>query len=124
MAAKLENLPYRKHLPSRWWIVVSSLGMTYRHALWLIEHAPGHFNPRSLRPTDGDAYEKAKQMWLKNIEEQGDNPRVLWHAAEFFTFADEALAADILQRGAVLEPENPDWDARPSRLESREESAQ
>ncbi|MCL4692085.1 MAG: hypothetical protein KJ060_06180 [Candidatus Hydrogenedentes bacterium] len=97
-----------------------------RHALWLIEHAPGHtmLMLRPLLPLDGEAYEKARQLWLENIEEHGDDPRVLRNAVEYFSGADEAIAADILRKGAALEPDNPEWRDMLRKLESREESAQ
>ncbi|GMV94147.1 MAG: hypothetical protein AMXMBFR82_39250 [Candidatus Hydrogenedentota bacterium] len=93
-----------------------------RHALWLIEHAPGHtmLMLRPLLPLDGEAYEKARQLWLKNIEEHGDDPRVLRNAVEYFSGADEAMAVDILRRGAALEPDNPEWRDMLNKLQAPE----
>ena len=89
----------------------------YRHALWLIQHSAQTSAFIHIRERDGDAYEQAKRLWLKNVEGYGDDARVLSNAADFFEVNDRAQALEILQKGNALEPDNPEWNQRITVLE-------
>jgi tetratricopeptide (TPR) repeat protein len=66
--------------------------------------------PMKLFPDgDGAIFEQAKSLWLKQIQEQPDNTRVLENASGFFQFVDDVVAGKLLRRCKELEPGNPRW---------------
>jgi len=66
--------------------------------------------PMKLFPgEDGDAFEQAKTLWLKQVEKHPENTRVLDNAAAFFRCVDDVIAGKLLRRCKELEPENPKW---------------
>ncbi len=84
------------------------------HVLWFIENEPGSevlAGPAaSIFPmVDPDGYLKAKEAWLRRIEDEPRNAVFLKHAAGFFTLTEEELSVDLLKRAEVLEPSNPHW---------------
>jgi hypothetical protein len=86
-----------------------------RHALWLIQHAPQLASgPHvGLYPgEDGQAYERARRLWLGHVEARGRDPALLAGAADFFARPDPALSAGLLRRARALEPGNPEWARR------------
>ncbi len=66
--------------------------------------------PMKLCPKeDGEVFEQAKALWLKQIEEHPDNTRVLHNASFFFRFVDDVMTGKLLRRCKELEPEDPRW---------------
>jgi len=85
-----------------------------RHVLWIIEHCPDAvvagqheacLNPR----LDGDAYHKAKELWLRQVESHKNDTAVLGNAAQFFLIHEKDVAEDLLKTVQALEPANPEW---------------
>jgi hypothetical protein len=88
-----------------------------QHIYWLIQNRPdselaaGGFadmDPRS----DGSAYRKAKDLWLRQTEAHPKDAHLLANAASFFTLPDKDLAEKLLKQAQRLEPNNPDYDAQ------------
>ena len=84
-----------------------------RHALILrvIEDMPEFPHslgvPMKLSPKeDQHAFERAKALWLKQVERHPDNLRVLENASVFFGFVDESMAGMLLRRCKELDPGN------------------
>ena len=84
------------------------------HVLWFIHNAPESEvldgPAASIFPmVDPDGYLRAKEAWLRRIEDEPRNAVFLKHAAGFFTLTEEELSVDLLKRAEVLEPSNPHW---------------
>jgi len=84
------------------------------HILWFIENRPemrlNNSPIISLDPiSNGDAYYKAKQLWLKNIKEDGQNANILANAASFMLIHDKDISEDLYFKLQGLEPNNPEW---------------
>ncbi len=83
-------------------------------ALWFIRNEPGlEFTGSSfaeiIRPYAEDAWLTARQLWLAHLEAHPDDPAILRNAAGFFTMDEREMSAELLERGARLEPTNPHW---------------
>jgi tetratricopeptide (TPR) repeat protein len=85
-----------------------------KHVLWVIEHCPDAMvagqpeaclNPR----LDGDAYHKAKELWLKQVESHKNDTAVLGNAAQFVFIHEKDMAEDLLKTAQAFEPANPEW---------------
>ena len=82
--------------------------------LWIIEN-----HPTSEALGDGaaiidhhdhkGAYEKAKTLWLKNVETHFENPQVFGSAAAFFKYSDRSKTEKYLQKAQNLDPKNYKW---------------
>lgn len=84
------------------------------HVLWLIEHAPtleitGSPYAGLDSISDPDGYVAAKTAWLKQIEAELDDVRVLGNASRFFTLTDRELAVETLEKAHALDLKNPEW---------------
>jgi hypothetical protein len=88
----------------------------HRHIFWVIEHSPERVTLAvdiDLDPaTDGEAYAKAKQLWLKQVEVNEANVTILGNAARFFFHSDRGLSEAILKKAQAIEPGNPKWSQR------------
>lgn len=101
----------------------SDLGEKHqRHVLWLIEHCPdsalagsheARIDPVSGGSTDG--YQRAKQLWLQQVEKFPTNVKVLINAAEYMSFWDVKIGRELLEKALLLDPR----DAEASTLLAR-----
>lgn len=87
------------------------------HILWAIEHvaetvAEGDLLLDLDPSADGQVYEQAKRLWLKQVEADESNPTILGGAARFFTNHDKELSETLLKKAQSLEPNNPVWSER------------
>jgi hypothetical protein len=87
-----------------------------RIILWTIEHHPGidlHAARDSrlllLNPDEQESYQRARQLWLKQLRRYPDDPRVLENAAICLQLSDRESAANWLKPAMVLEPESRPW---------------
>ena len=93
------------------------------HILWsILNHPDGeiarlHYSNLDPR-TNGKAYKKAKKLWLKQVDTDEANIAILSNAAQFFLLHDTDIAESLLKKGKDLEPNNPHWPERLSRLYS------
>jgi len=90
-----------------------------RHILWIIQNQPGAeiaslpeatLDPAGHALADREGYDRAKALWLKQVEARKGEPRVLFNAADFFKLHDKLLAEDMLKKGQTLHPQDPGWD--------------
>ncbi len=85
-----------------------------KHILWLIEHAStldisGSPYAGVDHIADPEGYAQAKAAWLKQIEANPDDVRVLDNAAKFFTLSDRDRAIESLEKAHTLDQKNPEW---------------
>jgi tetratricopeptide (TPR) repeat protein len=73
------------------------------------------------RHRDGRDFEIAKAAWLRQIEANPNDPRVMGNAANFFLHEDPTKAGELLRRARDLDPGNPEWSQRIGHLYSLEE---
>jgi len=90
-----------------------------RHALWVIEHAPGsevagtpYAEPDRLDP----AHERARALWLGHAAKDDAEAAVLANAAVFFGGREMGRAEELLARAVMTEPQNPVWRLQLARL--------
>ena len=93
------------------------------HTLWLIENAPEaeilttaharltQFDWAPFASTEArDAlYAPMEAAWIRQIEAHPDSPAVIRNAARFSWLSDPERPFALLERGAALEPANPEW---------------
>jgi hypothetical protein len=84
------------------------------HIYWLIQHAPesqtvGLPYASIDRILDRPSYDKAKQLWLEQIDTNSARAKIHANAAKFFMFHDLSLCEDLLKKARDLEPSNPEW---------------
>jgi tetratricopeptide (TPR) repeat protein len=96
-----------------------------RHALILrvIESMPDAPHsvavPMKINPQEaGDVFEQAKALWLKQVEKNPDNVRVLENASVYFMAVDDVMTGKLLRRCKELEPGNPRWSRELGQLYS------
>jgi tetratricopeptide (TPR) repeat protein len=85
------------------------------HILWLIEHHPEA--PVLASPLygdlnsvlDGSAYEKAKDLWMKQVANHPKDAVFAGKAARFCLMEDSETAEKLLKQAKVLDPKNPKW---------------
>jgi hypothetical protein len=94
-----------------------------RHIVWLIENAPesevlglpyGQLN-NVLEP---EAYDRARQAWLRMIEKSPENLSVLRNASSFFLLQDRKLSEKLLLKGQTLDAKDSRWPASLGQLYS------
>jgi hypothetical protein len=83
---------------------------------WVIENIPDspqvdHLIGVLLNQHD-EGFDKARKLWLKQLELHPGNTAVLSNAANFFLLSDKALAEKLLKAGAAAEPNEPRWHSR------------
>jgi hypothetical protein len=82
------------------------------HIFWLIENHPESDlagTPQAeIMPIErvgsADGYQRAKQMWLEQVEKHRSDTNVLRNASSFFTISDPKLSRDLLDRAALADP--------------------
>ena len=92
-----------------------------KHVLWVIENRPE--SPVAGSPyaqldpiLDGEAYARAKALWLKQAGRHEKDPAVLGNAADFFLIWEKDTAQDLLEQAKALDPKNPDRSSALARL--------
>jgi len=85
--------------------------MKLNHVLWVINNRPDidqfamplcQLDP-DLEP---DSFAPAKEAWLRKLDQQPDNPKLLVNASSFFEFSDEQFSFSLLERAQSIEPDN------------------
>ncbi len=83
------------------------------HVLWVIQHRPGSEVAGSpdcyLAPTEGEAYEEAKALWLRHADAPNVSATILGNAARFFILNESDQSERLYQRAKQLEPQNSAW---------------
>jgi hypothetical protein len=87
------------------------------HVFWLIQHAPESYTAGSPyaelhERDDAEAYAKAKQLWLDQVQAHPETTNVLGNAANFFILSDRQLSEELFKKARDLEPSNPHWPER------------
>jgi tetratricopeptide (TPR) repeat protein len=90
-------------------------GKREQHVFWLIEHHPesdlAGEPEASIDPMgefgSTEAYQRGKQLWLQEVENHPENPRVLCNAAQFLTLSDGKTAREFLEKAWALDPNDP-----------------
>lgn len=87
-----------------------------RHVVWLIENAPesevlGLPYSQLDKILEPEGYDRAKQAWLKAIQQSPENLIVLRNASQFFLLHDRKLSEELLLKGQSLDAKNPTWAA-------------
>ncbi|HLN32364.1 MAG TPA: hypothetical protein VK395_31840 [Gemmataceae bacterium] len=96
----------------------------YQHVLWIVEHAPETAviagAEIDLHPSiDGEVYDRARQLWLVQVEVNPTNATILGNAAQFFWGHDGTLSEELYRKAQAVEPQNPQWCTELGRLYSR-----
>ena len=113
-----------KLLPYCWGVrrATDSAGEEHRkHVFWFIENHPGSRVAGTVEMgisqiLQGQAYESAKQLWLKQVDAFGDNANVLGNASTFFLLHDREIAEKLLKKAQEIEPDNSEWAGQLARL--------
>lgn len=85
------------------------------HVLWIIDNKPesdvaGHPDAAVDRILEAAAYQRARDLWIKQVDGAGKaNPKVLANAANFFLLHDRARAEALLKRAIELDPKSAGW---------------
>ena len=113
-----EDLPARLKLLGYYLTRDPASRQRHAHVHWLIERHPdiaiGGFGLIFERVSKED-YEEGKRRWLVAVERHAADPKVLRNAADYLRMSDEALAAELLLRGASIDPD-PSWHESLGRL--------
>lgn len=85
-----------------------------KHILWIIENHPeseiaGEPECQVIKTLNRKDYQEAKELWLKQIERQKNNPAVFGNAVSFFLIEDRRLAERLLKQVEIVEPNNLRW---------------
>jgi tetratricopeptide (TPR) repeat protein len=70
------------------------------------------------RRIDGDAYDRGKQLWLKQVDAHGDDVELLDRAANYLLLDDRDQAEQLWKKAERLDPANPHWPERLAHLYS------
>jgi hypothetical protein len=94
-----------------------------RHALWVIEHAPeseiaGSHEVDLDTWLEPDRYEQGRALWIRHLDADGDNPEIVYNAANFFLLYDRERSMSLYKHGAELEPKDVRWRQRIAHLYS------
>jgi len=94
------------------------------HVLWLIEKSP-EAEVLSLpcgsidRIMNARDFAKAKKLYLKHLELQPKNPKILKNASKFFGMSDPAKSEELLKLAATIAPQDPAWPLELGHVYSR-----
>jgi len=85
-----------------------------QHVFWLIEHHPEAILAGSLdagletfgSDQNKDAFQRAKELWMQQIEKHADDLQVLHNAAQFLSFSDSKATLEVLQKAVDIDPDN------------------
>ena len=87
-----------------------------RHVVWLIENAPEsevlglpYSGLDKILETKG--YDRAKEAWLRIIQESPEKLSVLRNASTFFLLQDRKISEELLLKGQTLDTKNPRWSS-------------
>jgi hypothetical protein len=85
-----------------------------RHALWLIEHHPGHtITAPPLSPQyDPEGFTAAVRLWDAHLKRQDVTPFLVYRAARFFAPHDKPRAEQLILRGLSMDPDSAALKAR------------
>lgn len=94
-----------------------------RHIEWLITNAPesevlGLPYSQLDKVLEPESYDRAKQAWLRAIQESPENLSVLGNASKFFLLNDREISEELLLKGQKLDAEDPEWPASLGQLYS------
>ena len=94
------------------------------HVLWLAQHHPEAEIASTAYAAlyagfDGEAYDKAKVLWLEQAKQRATNVRVLDNAARFVQFEDAAKAEELWLQAQALEPSSSHWPTELGHLYKR-----
>ncbi|MFH1824491.1 MAG: hypothetical protein ABH873_04615 [Candidatus Firestonebacteria bacterium] len=83
------------------------------HILWLIQNKPesklaGNQCFHLCNITD-DQYDNGRKLWLKQIETNPNNPKILENASNYFFLSDRKLTEECLKKAQELEPNSAKW---------------
>ncbi len=88
----------------------------YKHLLWIIKEYPGseiaERHITHLDSTDGEMFNRIKELWLEQVESHKQNPLVAANAANFFKHSNVGKEEALLIRAQEIEPDNPKWAER------------
>jgi tetratricopeptide (TPR) repeat protein len=59
-----------------------------------------------------DAYERAKQLWLQQVDLHPDNQRILSNAGQFFSTFEEKTARELLEKALAIDPSDAETSSR------------
>jgi hypothetical protein len=114
-----ENLAARVRLLSYYTQYIVELELRSKHLLWLIEHHPDsdvfQLNTKATAITPdysgihSPSIERARVLWLQQVERYATNTRVLSNAATVLAVLDGKVAFELLRRLRALEPQNTEW---------------
>lgn len=84
------------------------------HVFWLIEHHPDSAlagSPEAqIQPVgitqSSETYERAKDLWLRQVDSHPDNVNILSNAARFLALWDRKEARELLEKVLLLNPKN------------------
>jgi len=87
-----------------------------QHVLWLIEHHPEASlagSPEAGMNMFGDkngneAFQRAKALWMQQVERHPDDLKILYNAGEFLSLSDTKAALEVLQKAVDIDPNNAD----------------
>jgi tetratricopeptide (TPR) repeat protein len=91
-----------------------------QHVFWLIEHHPesdlagspeAQIEPMGFSGST-EGYERAKQLWLQQVDIHPDNQRILSNAGQFFLISNEKLGRELLEKALALDPSNTETSSR------------
>ena len=96
-----------------------------RHVVWLIENAPesevlGLPYSQLNNVLEPEGYDRAKQAWLRVIQESPEKVSVLRNASRFFLLHDRKISEELLLKGQKLDAKDPQWPASLGQLYSLE----
>jgi tetratricopeptide (TPR) repeat protein len=88
-----------------------------RHIIWTIQNHPSAriagLPWAGLNSViDKDVYDRAKQLWLEQVETYEKNTAILGNAAKFFLITDMDISEDLLKKAQSLQPDNLQWSER------------
>ncbi|MCH8149782.1 MAG: hypothetical protein IH987_17655 [Planctomycetes bacterium] len=98
------------------------------HILWIIRERP-HAEIAGSRyillrpPGKRGAYEQARTLWLRHLEDKPGDLVILRHAARFFLPLDRFEAMELLRKARRLDPQNSEWSAKLGRLYRQDSTA-
>jgi tetratricopeptide (TPR) repeat protein len=81
---------------------------------WVIEHHPEAETAGSTeagimpyaRRSGADAYQRAKELWMQQVEKHPSDVHVLLNAANFFQFSDSKMTSELLEKALIVAPTN------------------
>lgn len=94
------------------------------HYLWFLEHQPESDvlqYPVSWHLMDPDAFNPARDLWLRHIDADPTNISLLANAAAFMTILDASKSIELMERAEKVDPSNPDWPLELGQLYSRQD---